>query len=107
KPNGQGKQRPGLQSQPQSAHPHKQHASPSQPSQPSRNGHHQPKRNGPQHQQPRNGHHQPKRNGHQHQQHRSPAPNGNDGSIASVGFMRPTQRHKHPSNGLAARRSSR
>ena len=94
------------------AQPHKQHAAQSprsgQQAQPQRNGQsHQPKRNGQHHQ-------QPKRDGHQqnHQQHRSPAQNDNDGSIGSVGFMRPTQRqkhhgHKHHAGGLAARRSAR
>jgi ATP-dependent RNA helicase RhlE len=79
-------------------HQRKQHAA--QPQQP-RNGHHkqQPQRNGQQHQEPRNG--------QQHQQHRSPSQGANDGSIASVGFMRPTQRQKHHAGGLAARRSAR
>jgi ATP-dependent RNA helicase RhlE len=91
------------------AQPHKQHAAQSprngQQAQPQRNGQsHQPKRNGQHHQ-------QPKRDGHQ-QQHRSLAQNDNDGSIGSVGFMRPTQRqkhhgHKHHAGGLAARRSAR
>jgi len=72
-----------------------------------RNGQHQPKRNG-QHQQPRNGQpHQAKRNGHQHQQNRSPSQPSTDGSIATVGFMKPTQRQKHHAGGLAARRSAR
>ena len=63
-----------------------------------RNGHPKhPKRNGQQHQQSRNG----------HQQHRSQPQNGNDGSIASVGFMQPTQRQKHQAGGLAARRPAR
>jgi ATP-dependent RNA helicase RhlE len=79
-------------------HQRRQHAA--QPQQP-RNGHHkqQPQRNGQQHQEPRNG--------QQHQQHRSPSQGANDGSIASVGFMRPTQRQKHHAGGLAARRSAR
>jgi len=96
---------------------HKQHAAQSprngQQAQPQRNGHdQQPSRNGHQNQPTRYGHQQPKRNGnHQHQQHRSAQGSG-DGSIASVGFMRPTQRHKHPGHkhhggGLAARRSAR
>jgi ATP-dependent RNA helicase RhlE len=72
-----------------------------------RNGQHPPKRNG-QHQQPRNGQpHQAKRNGHQHQQNRSASPPAGDGSIATVGFMKPTQRQKHHGGGLAARRSAR
>jgi ATP-dependent RNA helicase RhlE len=72
-----------------------------------RNGQHPPKRNG-QHPQPRNGQpHQAKRNGHQHQQNRSPSQPAGDGSIATVGFMKPTQRQKHHSGGLAARRSAR
>ena len=74
---------------------------------PKRNGQHQQPRNG-QHQQPRNGQpHQAKRNGHQHQQNRSPSQPAGDGSIATVGFMKPTQRQKHHGGGLAARRSAR
>jgi ATP-dependent RNA helicase RhlE len=101
--NGHKKQQNGhrqdKQRQSKPAQPHKQHAQPQQP----RNGQHpQPKRNGQHHQQAR-------RNGHSqnHQQHRPSAPSGSDGSIASVAFMRPTRRHKHPAGGLAARRSAR
>jgi ATP-dependent RNA helicase RhlE len=97
--------------------PVRQHAT--QPQQ-SRNGQQgQPQRNGNGHQQPRNGHQsQPKRNGQHHQkprngqQHRSQPQGSSDGSIASVGFMRPTQRHKrqghkHHAGGLAARQPAR
>jgi ATP-dependent RNA helicase RhlE len=110
--NGHGKKqqnrhRQSKQQQGKPAQPRKPHAAESSHSgrqaQPQRNGQsQQPKRNGQHHQ-------QPKRNGQQqnHQQHRSPAQNGNDGSIGSVGFMRPTQRHKHHAGGLAARRPAR
>jgi ATP-dependent RNA helicase RhlE len=71
-----------------------------------RNGQHQQPRNGQHQQQPRNGQpHQPKRNGHQ--QDRSPSQPAGDGTIATVGFMKPTQRQKHHAGGLAARRSAR
>jgi ATP-dependent RNA helicase RhlE len=96
------------QQQGRSEQPRKQHAAQSQHA---RNGGHpeQPHRNSQNHQQrpPRNGQHQPKRNGHQHHQNRSPSPNGNDGTIASVAFMRPTRRPKHRAGGLAARRPAR
>ncbi|MPZ38763.1 MAG: DEAD/DEAH box helicase [Rhizobiales bacterium] len=83
--------RSGQQSQPQRS---------GQNHQPARNGHpHQPKRGGQQHQQPRNG--------QQNQHHRSPSRSSSDGSIASVSFLRPTQRHKHRAGGLAARRPAR
>jgi ATP-dependent RNA helicase RhlE len=100
----QNRHRQNKQQQGKPAQPHKQHAAQSprggQQAQPQRNGQsHQPKRNGQQHQQPRNG--------RQNQQHRSPAQNSNDGSIASVSFMRPTQRHKRHAGGLAAGRPSR
>lgn len=126
KANGNGKKqqnrhRQNKQQQGRSEQPSAQHAA--QPQQ-SRNGQQgQPQRNGQNHQQSRNGHQaqpkrngqhhsQPKRNGHQQQQQRSPAQNGNDGSIASIGFMKPTHRQKHhaserATSGLAARRSAR
>ena len=113
-PNGHGKkqqqaqQNKPQQSRPQQskpAQPRKQHAA--QPQQP-RNGHQkQPQRNGQNHQQRNGQQHQQPRNGNQHQQHRAPAQAASDGSIASVGFMRPTQRQKHHAGGLAARRSAR
>jgi len=82
--NGQGKKRQPRQAHGKPAQPQKQHPAQSQT--------------------PRYGH-QPKRSGQQ-QQHRSPQ-GGNDGSIASVAFMRPTTRHRHPGGGLAARRPAR
>jgi ATP-dependent RNA helicase RhlE len=121
--NGHGKKRQSRhrqqnkQQQGRSEQPRKQHAA--QP-QHARNGGQpeQPQRNGQNHQQrpPRDGQHQPKRNGqphqstrngHQHQQNRSRSPNGSDGGIASVAFMRPTQRPRHHASGLAARRPAR
>jgi ATP-dependent RNA helicase RhlE len=119
----QGRSEQGRSEHSRSEQPRKPHAAQPQQArngdqqeQPQRNGQnhqqprnvqHQPKRNG-QHQQPRNGQpHQAKRNGHQHQQNRSPSQPADDGSIATVGFMKPTQRQKHHSGGLAARRSAR
>ena len=96
------------QNKPQQGKPAQQQRKPhaAQPQQPS-NGHQkQPQRNGQQHHPQRNGQ-QPQRNGNQHQQHRSPAQNAGDGSIASVAFMRPTQRQKHHAGGQGARRSAR
>ena len=121
------------QQQARSEQPNRQHAAQPQQSrngqqgQPQRNGQNhqqsrngqqdQPQRNGQGHQQPRNGHqnqpkrngqhHQKPRNGHQHQQSRSQPQSSSDGSIASVGFLQPTQRQKHHAGGLAARRSAR
>jgi len=93
----QNKHRQNKQQQGKPAQQRKPHAA--QPQQP-HNGHQkQPQRH--------NGQHQPQRNGNQHQQHRSPAQNAGDGSIASVAFMRPTQRQKHHSGGHGARRSAR
>jgi ATP-dependent RNA helicase RhlE len=132
----QNRHRPDKQHQARSDQPNRQHAVQPQQSrngqqgQPQRNGQghqqsrngqqSQPERNGQSHQQPRNGHQnqpkrngqhhsQPKRSGHQqnHQQHRAPAQSSSDGSISSVGFMRPTQRQKHHGGGLAARQSAR
>jgi ATP-dependent RNA helicase RhlE len=102
----QNKHRQNKQQQGKPAQQRKPHAA--QPQQP-HNGHQkQPQRNGHQQQPQRNGQqHQPQRNGNQHQQHRSPAQNAGDGSIASVAFMRPTQRQKHHSGGHGARRSAR
>ena len=107
--NGQKKQQnKHRQNKPQQGKPAQQrkpHAA--QPQQP-HNGHQkQPQRNGHQQQPQRNGQQQPQRNGQQHQQHRAPAQNAGDGSIASVAFMRPTQRQKHHSGGHGARRSAR
>jgi superfamily II DNA/RNA helicase len=101
--NGQKKQQnKHRQNKPQQRKPHA-----AQPQQP-HNGHQkQPQRNGHQQQPQRNGQQQPQRNGQQHQQHRAPAQNAGDGSIASVAFMRPTQRQKHHSGGHGARRSAR
>ncbi len=95
----QNKQQQGKPAQ-QQRKPHA--AQPQQPNnghqkQPQRNGQHHPQRNGQ----------QPQRNGNQHQQHRAPAQNAGDGSIASVAFMRPTQRQKHQAGGHGARRSAR
>jgi ATP-dependent RNA helicase RhlE len=67
--------------------------------------------NSQQRQQPRRGKPQA-RNGHQHkqkprnghQQHRAPPYTGGDGSIASVGFMQPTQRNRQHAGGQRARR---
>jgi ATP-dependent RNA helicase RhlE len=114
----QGRQHQARQQQARSEQPNRQHASQPQQSrsgqqgQPQRNGQgHQQSRNGHQSQPKRNGQHhsQPKRNGHpqNHQQHRAPAQNSSDGSIASIGFMKPTQRQKHHAGGLAARRPAR
>lgn len=94
------------QSQPQRNGQHNGHSQAQQ-----RNGHHnghpqQPARYGHPEQPQRNGHQQ-HRNGNQQQQHRSPAPNAGDSGIASVAFMRPTQRHKHQAGGHGARRSAR
>jgi ATP-dependent RNA helicase RhlE len=90
----QGK--PAQQRKPHAAQPHEPH-----------NGHQkQPQRNGRQQQPQRNGQQQqPQRSGNQ--QHRAPAQNPGDGSIATVAFMRPTQRQKHHSGGHGARRSAR
>ncbi len=126
--NGHGKKKPqNRQQHNKPAQPRKQHASSeharsdhqSEPQrngqnhQQARNGHQgQPQRNGENHQKPRNSH--PKRNGQQHQQsrnghpqNRSPSQGDHDGNIASVGFMRPTQRQKHRGSGLAAGRPAR
>ena len=117
----QGRSEQGRSEQGRSEQPRRQHAArpeqtrngdqqeqpqrSGQQHQQARNGQHQPKRNG-QHPQARNGQpHQPKRNGHQ--QNRSPSQPAGDGSIATVGFMKPTQRQKHHGGGLAARRSAR
>jgi ATP-dependent RNA helicase RhlE len=108
----QNRQRQNNQQQGKPAQPHKQHAAEpargGQQAQPQRNARHQqPSRNGQQSQPQRNGkQHQQPRNGQQNHQ-RSPVSNDNDGTIASVGFMKPTQRHKHHAGGLAARRSAR
>jgi superfamily II DNA/RNA helicase len=79
--------------------PRKQHAA--QPK-PAHNGH------GHQKQQPRNGQqqHQP-RNGNGNQQHRAPARAAGDGTIGSLTFMQPTQRHKRQFAGHGARRPAR